>query len=372
MPAHPWNLITIFLEGGQANFSRLWVPDRAELTPNLDHFAARAVRFGSFYNAVTPTINALISSHCGVITEIENERLGLDRGFTRSLSCLSDWLHQAGYYQVFLGGADARFAGKDLFLFAHKFDQVRGWEDWRAQATHRNEWGLDDTELVRQAVALLPALRQHGPFHLSMLTLNAHPPGFVAPDCPDANQPPSLLLAVRCTDAAIGLLLNELEEQGYFEDTVIAIVGDHTVMPSAENQQVLQGDIEGWFGRLYMAVWYPGSSPDLIRTPTYTPDFAPIVLDALNFDPVPAFPLGRSTLHDANERRTIVAKHFQVLDGEMYPPEPNLFDTCEAQQLAETIIDLSDGELLSVCERHKAIEAVDEAAETNPCPPCLW
>lgn len=106
VPPEPLNLITIFIEGGQANFSTPWQPERSVITPNLDRFARRSIRFENCYNAVTPTINALISSHCGVISEIENNHLRLDRGYTRELSCLSDWLHDAGYYQVFMGGAD--------------------------------------------------------------------------------------------------------------------------------------------------------------------------------------------------------------------------------------------------------------------------
>ena len=63
-PERPLNLITIYLEGFQANFTQAGHSPFPGLTPNLDRFAARSLFMSSFYNAVTPTINALISSQC--------------------------------------------------------------------------------------------------------------------------------------------------------------------------------------------------------------------------------------------------------------------------------------------------------------------
>lgn len=110
-----------------------------------------------------------------------------------------------------MGGADANCSGKDLFLSAHEFDDVLGWTEWREATTRRHDWGLHDTDVVRQAICRLDDLERRAPFHLSILTVNSHPPGFVAPDCPGSKRSPSLLFAVRCTDTAIGTLLDELE-----------------------------------------------------------------------------------------------------------------------------------------------------------------
>jgi phosphoglycerol transferase MdoB-like AlkP superfamily enzyme len=128
------------------------------LTPNLDRFASQSLLMSSFYNAVTPTINSLVSSQCGILSKVENNSLDTDRGYTRNLSCLSDVLHDAGYHQEFLGGADSGFSGKRLFLNAHHFDEVWGWERWGKKGEYedegrRNAWGLNDTDLMREAIA---------------------------------------------------------------------------------------------------------------------------------------------------------------------------------------------------------------------------
>lgn len=169
---------------------------------------------------------------------------------------------------------------------------------------------------------------------------------------------------------AVGMLLDELESRGYFKNSVIAVLGDHTVMPSADNLKALQGDLVGWFGKVYMALWYPDVSPRVVKTVGYTPDFAPLVLDALNFDPVPLFQFGRSTMRDADFQRTLVARHFQVVDGEMHPREPTLVDNCDLRQLEQTIIDTKDSAILSSCERQRLVQIVEHAAESGECLLC--
>ena len=157
-----FNLITIYLEGFQNNFTAAGHSPFDGLTPHLDRFAARFTRFDNFYNAVTPTINALVSSQCGIVSQLENSELDVDRGYTRDVECLPDVLHAVGYYQVFMGGANSGFSGKRSFLVAHHFDEVWGWEDWRRSPHERDRahvWGLHDTDLVGKAISRLHDLR---------------------------------------------------------------------------------------------------------------------------------------------------------------------------------------------------------------------
>jgi len=360
VPARPrMNLITVYLEGFQANFSGAWQSPVPGLTPRLDAFADRFIRFESFYNAVTPTINALISSQCGILSDVENDYLSVDQGYTRNLACLPDYLHRAGYYQVFLGGANTGFARKGEFLRAHAFDEVWGWEQWESRKHQTpNAWGLQDTDLVGAALVRLPELEKRGPFHLSLLTVNSHPPGFAAPDCPPMPGKSSLLSAIHCTDHAVGTLLDALEAGGYFENTVVMIMGDHMMFPSEENADLL-GPLAGqWFGKVFMAMEVPRLAPRTIRTPAYTPDFASIALDALGVRPVPAFVVGRSPLSSPDPRMRLVARHFEIRDNVMIGLDPYLTDRCSAEELAQTEIHTDDA-ALSDCERDKILDVFE-------------
>jgi phosphoglycerol transferase MdoB-like AlkP superfamily enzyme len=369
-PDQPLNLITIYLEGFQANFTEAGHSPYRGLTPNLDRFASRALVMSSFYNAVTPTINALISSQCGILAQVENDALETDRGYTRNLICLPDVLHEAGYHQEFLGGADSGFAGKRLFLKAHHYDDVWGWERWGenevySQEGRRNAWGLHDTDLIREAIVKLPSLAAHPPFHLSLLTVNTHQPGYQAVDCPEYQHDQIMLNAIHCTDHAIGMLMAALEAGGYLKNTAIIVMGDHTMFPTPESAEALGPMASDWFGKVFMAIsWPAGPRPGRIESPAYTPDFAPMALDVLGFRPLPRFAFGRSPISAPDPRRTLVAAHFQILNGVMIPPHPTMDDECAPEILAHTTLNPASS-AISPCGREKIIESIEEQLLSN-------
>jgi phosphoglycerol transferase MdoB-like AlkP superfamily enzyme len=370
-PAHRLNLITIYLEGFQANFTESGSSPFHALTPNLDRFASQSLLMSSFYNAVTPTINSLVSSQCGILSKVENNSLDTDRGYTRNLSCLSDVLHDAGYHQEFFGGADSGFSGKRLFLNAHHFDEVWGWERWGKEAEYgdegrRNAWGLNDTDLMREAIARLPALAAQAPFYLSLLTVNTHEPGYQAPDCPEYQPDRLMLNAIHCSDHAVGLLMRALQAGGYLKDTAIIMMGDHMMFPSPESAAALGPAAAGWFGKVFMAVYWPGGpTPGRIDSPAYTPDFAPIALDVLGFRPNARFAFGRSPITAPDPRKTLIAAHFQILNGRMIPPDPTLSDDCTPELMVHTML-YSGGDPLSPCGREKILQSVAEELLAHP------
>ena len=370
-PDQPLNLITIYLEGFQANFTEAGHGPLGGLTPNIDRFAARSLFMSSFYNAVTPTINALISSQCGILAQVENDALETDRGYTRNLNCLPDVLHEAGYHQEFFGGADSGFAGKRLFLTAHHYDAVWGWERWGQNQVYteegrRNAWGLNDTDLMREAVMRLPELAAHPPFHLSLLTVNTHQPGYQAPECPEYQHGRLMLNAIHCTDYAFGILMQALESGGYLKNTAIVVMGDHTMFPTPEGAAALGPAADGWFGKVFMALYWPtGPRPGRIDSPAYTPDFAPMALDVLGFQPLPRFAFGRSPISAPDPRRTLVAAHFQILNGMMTPREPTMNDECPPQMLEQTSLSAAGG-AISPCGREKIIDSIEGQLLASP------
>jgi Sulfatase len=216
---------------------------------------------------------------------------------------------------------------------------------------------------IREALARVPKLRHHGPFHLSLLTVNTHAPGFLAPDCPSSDLASTLLQSVSCTDFGVGLLRDGLERDGILDDTVIALMGDHTILPSPENTSALGPLAVGWFGKVYMALRYPGAEPRVITMPSYTPDMAPIILDVLNFSAVPCFAFGQSTLR-TDRRSTVVAHHFQILGNRLLLESPALATQCSPTELETAQIGLSD-QRLSACERERIVRLVAKAELAN-------
>ena len=100
-----------------------------------------------------------------------------------------------------------------------------------ALARHNN---IDDAALTDFASSILPELRQ--PFFLEMVTMTMHVPytnGKTRPSWITASdtltaEARDYLNCVNITDSCIGAFINDLHRQGLYQNTVVAIVSDHT------------------------------------------------------------------------------------------------------------------------------------------------
>ena len=127
------------------------------------------------------TLPAMISNLCGLFPNyaMGDDTMALRDSMYNNVACLTDLLHQAGYYQVYMGGAKSSFAGKGIFLKGHGYDEVMGWEQWKASGKYENNhswWGLYDTDLFDEAIKKVRHLSDKEPFHLTLLSLNTHLP----------------------------------------------------------------------------------------------------------------------------------------------------------------------------------------------------
>jgi hypothetical protein len=360
-PERPANLVLVILESFQANLTRHGGSSFPRLTPNLDRFARRFTYVPNAYNAATPTIGALVSMLCGVTPRVLGETFPSDNGFSSNFTCLTDLLAEQGYRQIFLGGAYKTFRGKGHFLRMHHYDEVYGWEDWEKTGRYddrRMVWGLNDTDLVREAIARLGELKRSEPFHLTLLTVNTHRPGYPAPDCPPYRASPDnqVLNAFHCSDYAVGMLLAGLEQAGLLDSTVVVLMGDHTMFPGTWEQEAVGSDVaSSYYGKVFLAFHSPlRELPRRIENPTFTPDLAPTVLELMGFGLSAPFPVGRSLLSDRPRYPHLVAADFDVEGGLMHPEAvPKPFET-RSQCMFQAIEDGTPGRLeghVSACER---------------------
>jgi len=261
-----------------------------------------------------------------------------------------------------MGGANAGFSGKRAFLEAHHYDEVWGWERWgqqqRAPAS-RNEWGLHDTDLLDAALRKVTALDAAGTtFQLSVLTLNTHPPGYLAPTCAPYQVNEPMLNAIHCTDQALGAFFDGLETEGVLDNTVVIVMGDHVSFPTPENQAAQGADVvPGWFGKTLMMFLAPGRGAARVNNAWYTPDVAPTALALLGWRPIPAFKVGRSMSDAHLDRRVLVSLRYSLVDGEMFPSNPSQGGGCHADEFARSVI--TQTAMLSDCDRLRILSAVE-------------
>jgi phosphoglycerol transferase MdoB-like AlkP superfamily enzyme len=285
------------------------------------------------------------------------------------VTCLSDLLHEAGYYQVFIGSSSRKFTNKDYFLSSHHFDEVYGNEDFEAKYKffHTNSWGIDDPHLIKEALDKIDQIREQGPFSLMMLTMNTHKPGYPSPYCPSYQKGNRYLEAIHCTDFAMGKFFAGLEERGIFEDTVIVLVGDHMAFPNAHTQRDLGSEVASrYYGNVFLAFHSPLEDlPDEIDTFNYSPDIAPTILDLMGFELSTPFLFGKSILGERSQYPHLVGPDMEIFDGELYPKKRRVLakDHCNELRLRSTRI-TEVNRNLEACERMRIISRVDRWLQT--------
>jgi len=283
------NLVWIYMESLERIY---WDPKVFPgLTPNLDRLRKQGLDFSGFetFAGANYTMAGLFASQCGVPL-FTSAFAGLDAvagnntdvsTFHPKVACFGDVLHNAGYTQVYMGGAPIQFSNKGLFFKLHGYDQALGLHQMEAQAGGKlpeSGWGLYDSVLFKLALGRYRELEAgHKPFNLSLLTLDTHPPdGRPSPGCPKyAANGNSMLQAVHCTDDLIGRFIDALSKEPDWKNTVVVIMSDHLMMRNdAESLYP-----KGYHRRPALLVLNAGQGVRSARM--YHMDIAPTMLDLM-------------------------------------------------------------------------------------------
>ncbi|MHA7155119.1 LTA synthase family protein [Arthrobacter sp. TMN-50] len=242
------NLVLIYLESGEATladdelfekdaFAPLKAVTRAsdgwQSVDNLQQYAG-----GGW------TMSGLISTQCGIPLKgigsaagggAYNALGGNVDTYLLGSTCLGDVLDKHGYKNVFLGGANASFAAKDVFLGSHGYSEVKDLSDWRAAGepaqSFRSDWGLSDERLLANAKDEIDELhaeaeRTGQPFNLSLLTLDTHEPVHIYDYCTVDTQS-EVTSVFSCSMTQVAGFVDHLKQKGYLDDTAVVIMGDH-------------------------------------------------------------------------------------------------------------------------------------------------
>lgn len=238
-PERPRNLITIYLESVENTYR-----DEDLFGQNLLADLDAATRGWSSFDGLRQypgggwTMAGLVGTQCGVPLKSRLLLPGVNandfgeqvESYLPGAECLGDVLSEQGYTSAFVGGAHARFAGKDTFLGDHGYDRVYGLSDWEAAGADRSEisvWGLSDHRLFAHAREVLADLQAGDrPFHLTVLTLDTHEPGGIYPSCSTTDDT-AMATAVRCSMRAVAGFIDHLDDEGLLENSVVIVMGDH-------------------------------------------------------------------------------------------------------------------------------------------------
>lgn len=316
-PEQPVNLILIYLESFDDAYSDPAIMGRDLLRP-LTQQTEDWMSWESFEQQPGTgwTIAGIVSSQCGIPLksaaqdsgDVDGNAVGEEaERYLPGATCLGDVLSEQGYRNVFLGGADAAFAGKGKFLLEHGYDSVLDRPFWQRQGeTDFNQWGLSDDRLLENARDTLGSLRASGqPYNMTLLTVDSHEPGLVGPACRIEDERP-MRAAVQCTASEVASFLRDIERDGVLDDTAVVLMGDHLAMVGASSD--FRDELRG---RTDRTIFNRFSTPvDLQPSRQEMDHFSmfPTILRLMGFDfPQARLGLGVSAVDDRSTERTICA-----------------------------------------------------------------
>ena len=245
-PAKKRNLVFIYLESIELSFlgdasgipGTNYMPELCELLKEGECFSAKGRSTG-----VTPlsatgwTQASMFGSNTGYPLKMySNSNLdhNLDAYYPTMIS-VSDILYANGYQNRVRFGSVASFARRDAYFEQHGSFDVRDYaysvNSGEQDISNYDFWGYDDHTLFEYAKQDALDLSKSGqPFCLVLETVDTHfPDGYTCPYCGHeyADEYGNIL---RCNSRHIYDYVRWLQEQPFYEDTTIILMGDHTTM----------------------------------------------------------------------------------------------------------------------------------------------
>lgn len=251
-PSQKRNLILIFMESMESTFAKTPEHDyfNADLIEQLHTLAKDNINFsdnqylgGSYQIDGTQWTQAgLMAQTCGIPIQLPIREVNLIHPkykFYPNAWCLYDILQQQGYQESFLIGSNGDFAGLRLFVETHGQQKLSDTlyfaqkEKRKLSYKERSKSMLDKDLFVKAKKELRRLYTQKQPFVFTMMTLDTHfgSQGFAEGICEyKYGNEQNLENVVACASYQIGNFVKWLQNQPFYENTTVVLLGDHLMM----------------------------------------------------------------------------------------------------------------------------------------------
>lgn len=258
-PKQKKNLIYIYLESMESTFSDTKHGGGFEqnLIPNLTKLANENVDFskndstvingGQVTNNTSWTVAGMVAQTSGTPLGVSNSKYNHSFEenilFMPSVVSLGDLLKEQGYSNTLMCGSEASYAGRANYFRQHGdyriLDLNEAHESGKLPKNYHEWWGFEDSKLIDFAKEEITNLaKQDQPFNFTMLTADTHfKDGYLCEDCPDTFDE-QYENVISCSDRRIAEFVQWIQQQDFYEDTVIILAGDHLSMDGLINQAV--------------------------------------------------------------------------------------------------------------------------------------
>lgn len=296
-PEQKKNLVYIILESMETSFLSEELGGGVEnnLIPELYELAKDNINFsqddgvGGFRanTGATWTIGSLVSQTSGVplVPIVSPNETSEDGTFLPGLTTLTDILHENGYYQAFMLGSSAAFGDTGLYYETHGVDKIyevgTAWDDgFLPKGYWDGWWGMEDYLTFKYAKQELTKIAQKDqPFAFTMMTIDTHHVGgHTCPYCVNQYEE-QYDNVISCSDRQVAAFVQWLQEQDFYENTTVVIVGDHCSMDAAYFKRNVDGD---YTRRVYNCILNSSVQSDTTKNREFTTlDLFPTTLAAM-------------------------------------------------------------------------------------------
>ena len=319
-PEKKRNLIHIYLEsventyfspelGGYGFKGENLMPDLAQLTKegyNFSHLPkGEGIGGHHMSKGATWSVASMVNMNTGLPMKVpvSGNSYGQKDNFLPGVTALGDILKNQGYNQTLMFGADAAFGGLNFFYESHGDFKIldyhgvinEGWLD----PNYKVWWGFEDDKLYEYAKWELTRLAGEGkPFNFTMETADTHfPNGYLSENCTDTPYESQYANVIKYSQAETVKFIRWIQEQDFYENTTIVIIGDHLSM----DKRFFTDYVDPSFDRTcYSLILNPADSvKDVPETALYERQWAafdmfPTILSSLGVE-IPGNRLGLGT-----------------------------------------------------------------------------
>lgn len=254
------NVIFVQLESVEG-----WVLNREiggkEITPNLNRLAREGLHLTNYWHHVGPGTTA--DAEFSTLTSLHppmTEVPFFEYPF-HDYYALPEHLLANGYREsAVLHGDEKTFWNRTAIYPQLDIKQYVGIEGY--QPTRKVIWGLDDHEFFAQSIPKLKQFKQ--PFFVNLMALTSHTPFDLPDDLKQLRLDPAeheisdfqlnYIETVNYVDHALGQLVEQLQQAGLYDNSLLVIYGDHTAQIAAQHDAAF-ARFEG-FGDSYSDLEY--------------------------------------------------------------------------------------------------------------------
>ena len=297
-PKQKRNLIYIFLESMETTYfsqeqggclEDSAIPELYELAENNINFSPSDSVGGlkSGYGS-TWTIGAMVAQTAGIPLKtppgVDGNEYGQDDVFLPGLTSLTNILHDNGYHQTLMIGSDPTFGGRQQYFNSHGLDQIysifTAWSEGFVPGDYYEWWGIEGRKLFDYARQKLPGIAAgEQPFALTLLTVDTHHiDGYLCPECGD-NSDLQYENVLSCSSRLVAEFIDWVQQQDFYENTSIIIVGDH---PTMDNAYIENVNAQTFDRRVYNCFINSATTPAATKNrEAFTVDMFPTTLAAI-------------------------------------------------------------------------------------------